>query len=79
MLRQRRNVTNALSKVGAERMMFAVEYPDVDSEGAVDALRSAHLPSAERAMIEHENADRLFRLKLSGADRAIPRQSRGYS
>ncbi|HXC76120.1 MAG TPA: amidohydrolase family protein [Candidatus Acidoferrum sp.] len=52
----------ALRVIGADRMMFAVDYPFSDSAQSTAFLRDAPLTTAERAKIAHENAERLLRI-----------------
>lgn len=51
-----------LAKVGAERVLFAVDYPYEDSEVATRFLAEANLDDEQRAAISHRNAERLFRV-----------------
>jgi 5-carboxyvanillate decarboxylase len=51
-----------LAKVGAERVLFAVDYPYEDSDVAIEFLAKAGLSDEQRAAISHENAERLFRV-----------------
>ncbi|MEK8174481.1 amidohydrolase family protein [Streptomyces sp. M19] len=53
-----------LAKVGAERVLFAVDYPYEDSGVATEFLAEANLDDEQRAAISHRNAERLFRLPL---------------
>ncbi|MCO5969688.1 amidohydrolase family protein [Actinoallomurus soli] len=51
-----------LRKVGAERLMFAVDYPYEDSHVATEFLDAADLTAEQRALVSHANAERLFRI-----------------
>lgn len=50
----------ALAEAGADRLLFATDYPYEDSREAVDWLEAQPLDAAERAKISHANAARLF-------------------
>lgn len=54
-----------LVKLGAERILFAVDYPYEDSNVATRFLAEADLDDEQRAMISHRNAERLFRVSPS--------------
>ena len=51
-----------IGKFGAERILFAIDYPYEDSMTATNFLRDAPLGDRERRLITHENAERLFRI-----------------
>lgn len=51
-----------LRKVGAEHLMFAIDYPYEDSEVATRFLAAADLTDEQRTLISHANAERLFRI-----------------
>lgn len=51
-----------LAKVGAERVLFAIDYPYEDSGVATGFLAEADLDDEQRAAISHRNAERLFRV-----------------
>lgn len=51
-----------VGKLGADRIMFAIDYPYEDSKTSVDFLTNTPLDDAQRAAITHENAERLFRI-----------------
>lgn len=53
----------SIEVLGAERVLFAADYPYEDDAEAVAFIRNAPVSSRERALIAHENADRLFGLK----------------
>lgn len=52
----------AYNLLGPERLLFASDYPWVQPDIILDALRSLRLPPAHEAAILHGNARRLFRL-----------------
>ena len=54
-----------LDMFGADRIMFAVDYPFEQTAEAVSFIRSASLPDEAMRKITHENAEALF--KISGA------------
>ncbi len=51
-----------VAKLGAERIMFAIDYPYEDSATATKFLTDAALTEEQRALICHGNAERLFRI-----------------
>jgi predicted TIM-barrel fold metal-dependent hydrolase len=51
-----------LAKIGAERVLFAVDYPYEDSDVASRFLAQAELDKNQREMVSHGNAERLFRI-----------------
>jgi hypothetical protein len=52
----------ALSVVGADRIMFAVDYPFCTAVDGVDFLRSVPVSPTDREKIAHVNAERLLSL-----------------
>lgn len=52
----------ALSAVGADRILFATDYPFEDAAEAVDFMASAPIDETDRAKIFHGNAERLLGL-----------------
>lgn len=52
----------AYNLLGPERLLFASDYPWVQPDIILDALRSLRLPPAHETAILHGNARRLFRL-----------------
>ena len=50
----------AIDVMGADRVMFAVDYPYQRNEPAVEFIRSAPISETERALICHGNAERLL-------------------
>jgi 2,3-dihydroxybenzoate decarboxylase len=51
--------------MGADSVMFAVDYPFENTKTAVDFLASAPLDAEDRAKIAFKNAERLFKLSPS--------------
>lgn len=51
-----------LTKLGAEHLLFAIDYPYEDSSVATEFLAKADLDEEQRALISHRNAERLFRV-----------------
>ena len=54
-----------LNKLGAENVLFAIDYPYEDSATATRFLATAPLSPAQRAAVSHANAERLFRIRPS--------------
>jgi 2,3-dihydroxybenzoate decarboxylase len=52
----------AIDVLGADRVMFAADYPYQRNEPAVEFIRSAPISKTERALICHGNAERLLRI-----------------
>ena len=52
----------AIEVLGAERVLFAADYPYEDDADAVAFIRNTSVSSRERELIAHEDADRLFGL-----------------
>jgi hypothetical protein len=46
--------------LGTDRLIYAVDYPFVGNDGAVDFLLGADLPEAVKEDIAHRNAERLL-------------------
>ncbi|MFF3489658.1 amidohydrolase family protein [Streptomyces sp. NPDC002701] len=53
----------AVLNIGAEAVLFSVDYPYEDTAAAVAAVANAALPLAVKRQIFHENARRLLRLE----------------
>jgi predicted TIM-barrel fold metal-dependent hydrolase len=49
--------------LGAERIMFAVDYPYQDTAGAVDFMDTAPLPEGDLDRIAHGNAEKVFGIR----------------
>ncbi|XSC47368.1 amidohydrolase family protein [Bradyrhizobium sp. RDT10] len=52
----------SLDVLGPERILFAADFPYEDDAEAVRFLNGAALTLRERALIAHENAERMFAL-----------------
>ena len=52
----------AMSELGADRVMFSVDYPYEYTQEAVEFIDNAPISDADREMICHGNAERLLRL-----------------
>jgi predicted TIM-barrel fold metal-dependent hydrolase len=52
----------ALSVIGADRIMFSVDYPFCSSQDGTAFLLSAPMAPADREKIAHGNAERLLKL-----------------
>ena len=48
--------------LGADRIMWAVDYPYQDHPDAVDFLDAAKISEKDKQKIYHENAERVFKL-----------------
>ena len=48
--------------IGTERILFAVDYPYQRNEDAVRFIDSVTLSDRDRALICHENAERVLKL-----------------
>lgn len=53
----------AVAAIGADRILFAVDYPFEHTDVAVKFLDSAPVSDADREKIAHGNAERLFKLE----------------
>ena len=51
-----------IDKIGVERVMWAIDYPFQQTVDSVAFIESAQLSEAERDMIAHRNAERIFRI-----------------
>lgn len=54
-----------IKQVGAENILFAIDYPYEDSMAATRFLANAPLDERQRALISHLNAERLFRIEAA--------------
>ena len=52
----------AIDAIGIDQVMFAIDYPFVDSGKSVAEMDAIALPEADKAKIYHENAERIFRI-----------------
>ena len=55
-------LTAAIGEMGAEAVMFSIDYPYESTELAADFIEQAPLDEATRALVCSENAQRIFRL-----------------
>jgi 5-carboxyvanillate decarboxylase len=56
----------AIDAIGADKVMFAIDYPFVDSAKAVAEMDAIELPVEIKAAIYHGNAQRIFRIAAQG-------------
>lgn len=52
----------AMLEVGADAVLFSVDYPYESSSEAVEGFERTTLSAADRAKIAHGNAERLLRI-----------------
>lgn len=52
----------SIKKIGAENIMWAIDYPYQPAQPAVDFIDNAPLSDHDRALICHKNAERLFHI-----------------
>ena len=52
-----------ISVLGADKIMFAIDYPYQDTEGAVEFMNTAPISDGDKEKIYHGNAERIFRIK----------------
>jgi 2,3-dihydroxybenzoate decarboxylase len=57
-------LVNAMTEMGADRVMFSVDWPFEDVAEGAQWFDAAKISEADRAKIGRENAIKLFRLKL---------------
>jgi predicted TIM-barrel fold metal-dependent hydrolase len=55
---------NAMLEMGADRIMFAIDYPFEEHATGANWFDGAEISEADRIKIGRENAQRLFKLKL---------------
>lgn len=55
-------LTGAVLEIGADSIMFAIDYPYETTREAVDGFERTTLSVTDRAKIAHQNAERLLRL-----------------
>ncbi len=53
--------------IGADRVMFSVDYPYSSTSEGRDFVMGAPISEADREKIAHGNAERLLRLDLSAS------------
>jgi predicted TIM-barrel fold metal-dependent hydrolase len=56
---------DAIAEIGADRVMFSVDYPFEDISDAAEWFDAAPISEADRAKIGRGNAAKLFKLKLA--------------
>ncbi|MCO6381278.1 amidohydrolase family protein [Oceanicola sp. 502str15] len=61
------SLMGALGEMGAEGVMFSVDYPYEDTEAAVEFIETAPLDEATRRLVCHDTAAALMGLPLIGA------------
>ncbi|MDB5716648.1 MAG: hypothetical protein JWM38_75 [Sphingomonas bacterium] len=52
----------AIDAVGVDKIMFAIDYPFVDSARSVAEMDAIEISAAEKSAIYHRNAERIFRI-----------------
>jgi 2,3-dihydroxybenzoate decarboxylase len=60
------NLEFGMKMVGADRIMFAIDYPYESSEQSVRFLETAPISEEDRAKIAHGNAQRVFGIRRAG-------------
>ncbi|MBE9210009.1 amidohydrolase family protein [Nostoc sp. LEGE 06077] len=55
-------LTFALSVLGADRILFAIDYPYESTAKAVEGIESTPMSDADKQKIYHLNAEKLFKL-----------------
>ena len=58
------SLVNAMTEMGAERVMFSVDWPFEDVAEGAQWFDKAAIGEADRAKIGRDNAIKLFKLKL---------------
>ena len=58
-------LTMALSVLGAERILFAIDYPYESTAKAVEGIEKASIDDSTRMKVYQLNAEKLFNLKLN--------------
>ena len=53
----------SIKKIGADNVLFAIDYPYQPTAPAVAFMDSAPISDADRAKIYHQNAERIFHIK----------------
>ena len=48
--------------IGAEHIIWAVDYPYLRNETVVDFLLNSNLTDEEKELISHKNAEKLFKI-----------------
>lgn len=60
------SVRFAIDALGADKVMFAIDYPFVDSTTAVQQMDAIEISDEDKAAIYHRNAERIFRIAPVG-------------
>ena len=55
----------AIEVLGADRVMFAIDWPFQPSRPAVAFMNAVEIPAADKALIFHKNAERVFGLRAA--------------
>lgn len=58
-----RSLQFGIDTVGADRIMFAIDFPYESSAESVEFLRTASISESDRALIAHANAERVFSIR----------------
>jgi len=58
-------LAGAIAEMGAEAVMFSVDYPYESTAVAADFIEAAPLDERTRALVCHGNAERLLKLDLA--------------
>ena len=56
------NLEAVTKYMGADHIIWAVDYPYLRNETVVDFLMNSNLPEEEKELISHKNAEKLFKL-----------------
>ncbi len=56
------SLVGAITAIGEDAVMFAIDYPFESSEQAVEFLKSAPISPEQREKLAHLNAERILRL-----------------
>jgi predicted TIM-barrel fold metal-dependent hydrolase len=62
-----------IEKIGVENVMWAIDYPYQPTSPAVAFIENAPLSAAERSLVAHGNAERIFKIALAPANLARAR------
>lgn len=57
-------LTGGVLEIGADAVLFSVDYPYESSHEAVTGLQRTTLSDTDRHKIAHRNAERILRLRL---------------
>jgi 5-carboxyvanillate decarboxylase len=53
----------SIKKLGADKVLWAIDYPYQPSAPAVAFMDAAPISDADKAKIYHQNAERIFHIK----------------